>query len=82
MQNAFSKVILVVMASGKVHAEVNTTLEEQVHMDEELDTASHLKVIVLFCFTSFVVIKCCLKAMWMDPRKAALNQGDANLLTL
>lgn len=44
MEDAFSKILLVVLSTGKVHVEVNTTVEERIHLEEGLETESYLKV--------------------------------------
>ena len=45
VQDAFSKLLLVVLDNGKVYPEINTTVEEHLQMDPELETDGLLKVL-------------------------------------
>ena len=55
VQDAFSKVLLVVLDNGKVYPEVNTTVQEHLNMDTLLDTDNLLKVYKsLFVFQHFL----------------------------
>ncbi len=47
LQNAFQKVILVVLASGKVHVEVDTTVRELLQHDKHLNTQAVITVCLL-----------------------------------
>ena len=45
-ENAFSKVLIVVLASGKIHVEINTTYEETLDDIAEMRHEQFIKVII------------------------------------
>ena len=44
VRNAFQKVVIVRLSDGRVYVEVNTTIEETLHFDEDIDTTKLIKV--------------------------------------
>jgi hypothetical protein len=60
VQNAFRRVLLVVLSNGKVYAEGNSTVEERVYCDEQLTTDNILKVrlvvLNIFCVNWLVCV--------------------------
>ena len=53
VQDAFGKIVLAVLPNGKVYADVNTTVEERVNLDEDLETDSLIKVRVNHLYKSY-----------------------------
>ena len=45
-ENAFGKVVLVIMADGRLHVEVNTTVEEALYYDDDLNQRDIIKVAI------------------------------------
>ena len=54
-EDAFSKVLLVTLSGGKVHVEVNTTVEERLHHSEGLDLDAMLTVRTKPCFLQWLI---------------------------